>query len=54
MQEIYSMASGYLIYSCIEFNLMDTGHYSVQVSLLGWLIVGVKNLRPCTLNMRKR
>lgn len=54
MREICFMDFGYLISLCKEFNLMINGHYSVQVSLPGWLIVGVRNLKLYTLNMRER
>lgn len=51
---IYSMHFGCLIFLWKEFKVMDTGLYFALMRLQVCQIVGVKNLRNCTTDMRER
>nr|BAJ93476.1 predicted protein [Hordeum vulgare subsp. vulgare] len=51
---IFSLLSGFLVYSCKEYKIMRIGPCFVLMKLWGWLIVGVGSLRNCTRNMRKQ
>lgn len=54
MLEIFSMHFGFLICSCKESKVMENGHYFVPMRPQVWLIVGVRNLKSCILDMNSR
>lgn len=54
MLEIFSMHFGFLICLWKESKVMENGLYFVRMRPQVWLIVGVRNLRSCTLNMNNR